>query len=358
MRVSLFAVIVGLIFCFSSCKEAIQVETLWIGTFSEEGIFKADFNTSTGELSNLTLASSVSNPSYLSVNTNNLWAVARGDEEKVLSFKIDLDDNLTLIDSDFAYGKGSCYVDVSGELVAAANYRTGNGIVYKLGSDGGLADELFRYQHSGSSANKERQESAHAHCSIFNLDGQYMYVVDLGTDQVMGYPTTGENTGIGFVAFRLLPGDGPRHLTFHPTEPWAYLINELSSTIVALKVESDGTLLQIDRESTLPKEYSGHNQCADIQVSGDGKFLYGSNRGHNTVVSYSIQKDGSIEFLSHTSVEGDWPRNFVISSNDKFLLVANKNSNDIKVFQRDVVTGTLTFTGYSMGLENPVCLKF
>ncbi len=311
-------------------------------------------------MSDLKLMATSQGPSFLAISKNQLFAISEKNQGTLSSYQI-ADDTLQLINESSTFGNHPCYVgvDPSGMLAAVANYRSGDGAVIKILSDGSVGDTLFTYQHTGTGPNTNRQEAAHAHCSVFSPDGRFMYVVDLGIDRVMGYPTSGENVGTGFVALQLDPGDGPRHIDFHPTEPMVFVINELSNTVVsAAVVPVSGVFALIDKQSTLPADFTEHSQCADIHVSNDGQFLYASNRGHNSIAVYKVSTEGGLELVQIESVRGDWPRNFTLSPNEKFLLVANQNSGNIVVFQRDANSGKLTFAEQEFKMSKPVCLKF
>jgi 6-phosphogluconolactonase len=351
-----------LISLLSCSSEVSTSEKLWIGTQTKgtsEGIYIVEFNPTTGVLDKLELAVKVRNPTFINVLSDNLYAVSEAEDAILVAFSKN-DSGLISLGEMPSYGRGACYIDSdrSKSFVAAANYGSGNGVVYNLLADGNFGDSLFTYQHIGSGPNENRQEVPHAHCSIFSQEGSVLYVVDLGTDLVIGYPTSGANLGQGFVALVLEPGDGPRHLIFQKNKLRAFIINELSSTIMSLTILADGTFEVIDRQTTLPQDFTQHNQCSDIQLSDDGKFLYGANRGHNSIVAFSVSENGELTLIGHTSVEGDWPRNFTLSPDERHLLVANQRSDNIVVFQRNKETGGLTFTGNQMTLSAPMCLKF
>ncbi len=352
-----------LLFSLVSCSSDVaSTETMWIGTDTNtvsEGIYRAQFNPKSGELSSPVLVAEVNNPTYIDVLPSHVYSVSETDDAKILAFSKS-EAGLSLLDGRSAYGRGACYVDVdpTQSFVAVANYGSGSGVVYNLDANGKFADSLFTYQHQGSGPNENRQEGPHAHCSIFSADGSILYVVDLGTDQVMAYPTSGPNMGEGFVALALMPGDGPRHLIFQKDKSRAFIINELSNSIISLNVLADGRLEVIERQTTLPQDFTEHSQCSDIQLSADGKFLYGANRGHNSIVAFSVAENGELTLIGHTSVEGDWPRNFTLSPDENHLLVANQRSDNICVFERNKETGGLTFTGNQMTLSAPMCLKF
>lgn len=338
---------------------------LLIGTYTgsgSEGIYRLSFNPETGELSDLRLAAEASSPSYLVISDDRQKVYSVGEREAgtVSAFEWQ-DDSLVLINNASVAGKNPCYVDFSDteKLIAVANYSSGNVGFYPVGENGGVTAEPFVFQHSGSGPNPQRQEAPHAHCAIFSVDSRFVYVVDLGIDQVMAYPVSEGKVSAPFTALKLVPGDGPRHLVFHPVKDIAFIVNELSNTVVSVGVDKKtGMLEEIDRENTLPEDFKEHSQCADIQITSDGKFLYASNRGHNSIAIFSVDEKAQLTRTGTESVRGDWPRNFTLSPDERFLLVANQNSDNITVFSVDQETGLLTYTGNEISMSKPVCLKF
>ena len=290
-----------------------------------------------------------------------MYAVGERGDGTVVSYAWGKD-GLQRINQVSSMGINPCYVDFSADkkLVAVANYSSGNGAVYAVAEDGSIVGEPSTYQHEGvglDSAN--RQEAAHAHCALFSKDSRFLYVVDLGIDQVVCYPVVEGALGEGFTALQLTPGDGPRHMVFHPTKNLAFLINELSNSVISIDVDTEtGRLTEIDRANTVPEDFTEHSQCADIHLSSDGKFLYGSNRGHDSIAIFSVGESGELERIGVESVQGKWPRNFTLSPDEKFLLVANKDTDNITVFSRDSKTGLLSYTDQEIEVSRPVCLKF
>ncbi|MDX1766887.1 MAG: lactonase family protein [Arenibacter troitsensis] len=345
-------------------KEALK---LLVGTFAEgddQGIYQVEFNPETGELSNSRRVAIEIKPGYLylSKDGNRVYSSNGTKPGSVSAFQWNKDKTaLDKVSNFSSIGDGACYVGVSPEehLLAAANYSSGSIVIYPLEEKGGMIDDPQGVQHSGSGPHPN-QKSAHAHCVQFSQNGKFLYAVDLGIDQILTYPINSDNKlGKAQVALQLDPGDGPRHLIFHPTENKVFIINELSSTVVSATVdEENGVFTKIDKKSTLPEDYQEPNACADIHISKDGKFLYASNRGHNSIAVYSVSEGGDLELLGIENVQGDWPRNFALSPDGNFLLVANQKSDNIIVFRVDKQTGLLKYTGNQLGLSQPVCLKF
>ena len=367
------------VFCFSNCdskktatngsekKVSTTTIELLVGTYTNKtskGIYKLAFNTSNGSLVNKGLVAETTSPSYVTFSSDKqfVYAVGEGETGTVSSFKWNADrTQLELINTLSSEGLGSCFVELNKkeDLVAVANYSSGNLSLFGTNSDGSLQKSPQVRQHTGSGSALPNQTEPHAHCSKFYND-KFLYVVDLGIDEVTSY-SIDENRKLGQknIALETDVSDGPRHLIFHPTLDISYVINEISNSIIVSKInQKDGTFSRVQKISTLPEEFKEKSHCADIHISDDGKFLYASNRGHNSIAVFSVAKNGVLTMLGTESVRGDWPRNFTLSPDGKFLLVANQNSDNIVVFNRNKETGMLSFTGSELKLSMPVCLKF
>lgn len=338
-----------------------------VGVYTDQesdGIYSLSFNTETGELTNKNLMVTTTNPSYLTISKDRkfVYCVSETDSGKIASFSWDHAANkLNLIGEQSTVGSSPCYVDLNNDesLVAVANYSSGNLVTYPINKDGIIQSLATNYQHKGSGANAQRQKGPHAHCSLFNPSGSALYCVDLGIDQIVKYDVINNQVKEGSAAFMLDGGDGPRHLVFHPNKKIAFVVNELSNSVVALKVdEATGNFTMINRAGTLPEGYSETSYCADIHTSDDGKYLYVSNRGHNSIAIFSIAEDGAIALLTTEPSGGEWPRNFALSPDGNFLVVANQNTHNIVSFKVDKATGLLSKTGFEANVSKPVCLKF
>lgn len=251
-------------------------------------------------------------------------------------------------------------VDPSGRFVYVSNYVTGNISVFEIDENGGLSESVDVVQHTGSSIHS-RQEAAHIHAADPSPDGRFLYASDLGSDKIYIYKVDQES-GILSPAetpfFNSSPGSGPRHFTFHPSGEYAYSVEELSSTVTVFKVDQNsGEPTQIQRVDMLPNSYNGENTAADIHTSPDGKFLYASNRGHDSLVIYTIEEStGLLNLVGHESTRGGHPRNFLMDQKGEFILVANLNDDSVVVFSRDVETGELMYTGTELHVPAAVCL--
>jgi 6-phosphogluconolactonase len=359
---------------FSACAENKADHYLFVGTYTggaSEGIYIYTFNAETGEIDSVGAATGVENPSFLAISDDgsNLYAVnemADSAEAAVSSFSFDKEEGtLSFLNKQSSGGGAPCYVsiDETGGTVFTGNYVGGSLSVFPVNDDGSLGKVSATIEHTGSGPDKNRQSSPHVHCTVMSPDNSQLYVTDLGTDQVKAYDfkagaDDADLSNEPSFVFNSEPGAGPRHLTFHPEKPYAYLINELNGSIAAFSRDAD-SLTAIQTVSTLPAGYMGAKSGADIHLSPDGKFLYASNREElNDIVIYEIDEDsGRLTFVGRQSSGGIHPRNFMIDPSGRFLLAANKNSDNVVVFKRDMQTGMLTATGTEIALSQPVCLK-
>lgn len=352
-----------------------QDRLLYVGTYTSgksEGIYVYGMDPSTGKLTRLSSVKSV-NPSFLAVDRVHgfLYAVNEvGDymgkpSGGVSAFVIEKGTgNLRLLNEQPSLGADPCHLtfDRKKRALLVANYTGGSLNVLQIRSDGTLGPSLDHEQHQGSSI-KEQQKSPHAHCIMLDRFDRYALAADLGIDKVMIYhfnPATGKLEPGKQPYVELKAGAGPRHLTFHPNGKFVYVINELDSTMTTLRYNNaSGTLTEVETVSTLPADFSDVSYCADVHVHPSGKFLYGSNRGHNSIAVFQIdQRTGKLTAAQHVSTEGKWPRNFVIDPSGRFLLVANQHTDNVVSFSIDTRTGQLSPTGHIEEIPIPVCLKF
>lgn len=347
------------------CSEKIksmETQILFIGTYtdgSSEGIYSLQFNSETGALDSLELKAKLPNPSFLEISKdkNNLYAVQEtADFDSIgggiTSFSLH-NGELKFLNSKGSGGAHPCHVAISNKnQIAVSNYSGGNLAIFDLVEDGSLGERQL-IEH-----NVDTLKISHVHKSHFNRDG--LFVADLGLDAIKRYNNQPQE---GWVSahqntIEMGKGAGPRHFEFSNNGNFLYVINELNSTIIGLKKDDEGSYNKIETQSTLAKDFEGESFCADIHLSLDGKFLYGSNRGENTIVVFSVNEEsGKLTAIGRTSVKGDWPRNFTISPDGNHLLVANQRSNNIAVYSRDTEKGVLEFLNeYEIG--SPVCLAF
>lgn len=348
-------------------EEPSKIELL-VGTYTgkgSEGIYRFDFDPTTGMLSEQKLVAKTVSPSYLTMSKDRQYVFAVNESEKghVSSFKWNADrSELEAVSQQSSQGDYPCYVELNPaeNRLAIGNYITGNTLIFSVNEAGAIGETPTVYQHKGSGPVSPNQGSAHAHCVKFDANGKFLYAVDLGADQIISYPID-ENSKVGSATTRLAadPGDGPRHLIFHPTQDLAFVVNELSSSVVSLRLDSEnGTFTPLDRASTLPDDFTGKSYCADIHLSVNGKFLYASNRGHNSIAIFTVSEKGDLNRIGVESIKGDWPRNFALSPDNRYVLVANQKSDNITVFEVNPETGLLTFTGHEVSISQPVVMKF
>jgi 6-phosphogluconolactonase len=349
-----------------------QVYDVYFGTYTRKssslGIYHAQFDSKTGKLSNPELAVKASNPSFLAIHPSGkyLYAVTEGKPGKISAFAIDPESKkLKLLNQTSSGGQGPCHVSLSqnGKTLLAANYGSGSVTSIPVNADGSLKEPASVIQHKGSSINRRRQQGPHAH-SINLSPGQcFAYAADLGTDRVMIYrlnPETGKLTANNPPGFALKPGAGPRHTAFSPDGKFIYVINELDSTLLVLAYNpKNGALSEIQSISTLPEDFKGTNYPAELRVHPNGQFIYGSNRGHDSIVSYKIAPDGGKLTLSGFQQESiKNPRHFNIDPSGKFCLVANQDSDSVAVFAIDPKSGILKSPRQTVAIGKPVCIKF
>ncbi len=359
----------------ASAKDAHRM--LYVGTYTEgtesKGIYVVRMS-ATGALGIAGVAATAVNPSFVSLSPNGRFAYAVNEIEKldgrstggVTAFSRTRSTNvLRALRQEPTGGAAPCYVstDITGQFLFVANYTGGSVAVFPIASDGGVGAATSFVQHVGRGPNTDRQEGPHAHCIIPDRSNRFVLVADLGLDRVFVYPfnaKTGVLTTTPVAGGAVAPGAGPRHLAFHPKADVLYVTNELDSTITAFRYDrKTGSLVAMQTVPTVSRVEAATNSPADIHVHPSGRFLYMSNRGHNTIAAFAIDaRTAELRSLGHTSTGGDWPRNFAIAPNGKLLLVANQRSNDIHSFRIDATTGRLTATGHSVGVAAPVCLQF
>lgn len=348
--------------------------TLFIGTYTSttsEGIYVYRMNSETGDLKKISSIKS-DNPSFLTLDRSKkfLYAVNELKEFEgkpsgaVSAYAIASDGSLRFLNQQPSMGSDPCHltVDRKRSSLLVANYTGGNLALLPVLKDGTLGPASDVKQHEGSGP-KEQQNGPHAHCIILDARERHALAADLGADKIMIYRFDAATRKLlpGKQPFAALKaGAGPRHLTLHPNSRFAYVINELDSTMTTFSYNATtGTLTTVDTVSTLPAGFSDVSYCADVHVSPSGKFLYGSNRGHNSIVVFALDaRTGKPTLVEHVSTQGNWPRNFVIDPTGRFLLVANQRTDTVIVFRIDSKTGRLKPSGRSLAVPVPVCLKF
>lgn len=313
------------------------------------------------------------NPSYLTFDpsrrfmyvVNELKEFNGAPTGAVSAFSVDkANGTFRLLNRQPSHGTDPCYltVDKPGMHVLVANFMSGSVCVLPILKDGSLGSPTDVIQHHGSSVDPIRQTGPHAHAVTLDNSGRYAFVPDLGLDRVMIYrfdQQRGKLTPNNEPWIDVPAGSGPRQLIFHSNGKFAYLINELSSTVAAFRYdEQQGRLKNIQTISTLPDDFEGTNTCAELQISRNGKFIYGSNRGHDSIVIYAIEpSDGTLSTISHKPTGGKSPRHFVIDPDGDLLLIANQDSDNVIALGIDPTSGTLSESGHLTQVPTPVCVK-
>jgi 6-phosphogluconolactonase len=349
---------------------------VYFGTYTgtkSKGIYVSRLNPDTGHLSAPELVAEVTNPAFLAIHPNGrfLYAVneiARFQDQpggSVSAFAIDRSSGgLTLLNEESTRGAGPCHltVDPFGRAVLVANYGGGSVAALPIHEDGRLGPATAFIQHTGSSVNAQRQKAPHAHGIYTDAANRFAFVPDLGIDQILVYRWDPEQTSLqphDPPGTAVAPGSGPRHFTFHPRGHFAYVLNELLSTVTAFHYDTArGTLQELQTLGTLPEDFSGNSTTAEIEVHPSGQFLYASNRGHDSLAIFRIGTTGQLALVGHEPTQGRTPRNFSIDPSGHWLLAANQDSDNVVVFRIDPETGQLHSTGETIEVGAPVCVVY
>jgi 6-phosphogluconolactonase len=351
---------------------------IYVGTYTNsgksQGIYRLEIDNETGRVSEPTLAAESPDPSFLAVHPTRRFLFAVNEVEtfggkrtgSVTAFTLDAKSGvLGLINKQPSRGAAPCHlsIDHTGKALLVANYSGGSVAAIPIDEDGRLGLSSTLRQHEGSSADKARQSGPHAHSINLDAGNRFAVAADLGLDKLLVYkfdPTQPALVPNDPPFAKIAPGSGPRHFAFHPDGKHAYVINELKSTVTALDYDPErGILSEIQTIGTLPDGYTGASYTAEVQVHPTGKFLYGSNRGHDSIAVFAIEPGtGKLKAIEQVPTGGKNPRNFGIDATGRFLLAANQDSSTIKVFKIDGETGRLTPTGQIVKVPVPVCVKF
>ncbi len=355
---------------------------LFVGTYTEalphvptahaEGIYSYSFDPATGKLDYLSKTKGVDNPTYATVDSTGqyLYAVCEfeGGRENICSaFRINRETGeLTLINQQPTFGQASCYVtiDHSGRYVLVANYASGKtALMLPIRADGGLEAASDTVTHTGSSVNKERQEGPHGHCILPDPKNQYVFVADLGIDQLVRYKLDVEGGKLIPSAegnVQIEAGSGPRHFVFHPNGAYLYVLSELLATVTVLSYDAaTGKTVTLQTISNLPDGFDGQKWAAAIRITADGRFLYASNRGHDSIGMFAVDgQTGKLTALGFQSTGGKVPRDFNIDPTGQWLLAANQATDTIVSFRINQSTGVLEDVGIVSEVATPVSLAF
>jgi 6-phosphogluconolactonase len=344
----------------------------FVGTYTHDtgsqGIYAYEFDTATGKLTPKGLAAETSNPSWLVIHRNGKWAYAAnesGKQSSVSAFSIDPKSaKLTLLNKLPAAGEDPCYLsfDKTGKYLFVANYTSGNVVVLPILPDGQLGEHASSLQDAGTlGPNKERQDAPHAHWIEPTPGNRLVFAADLGLDRVLAYAfdaTNGKLTPAFSHSAVLSPGTGPRHGVFSNDEKFLYVLGEMQSTVTAFVADGKGGYRAMQAVSGLPANFSGRNDAAEIALHPSGKWLFTSNRGHDSIAVFAVDPSKGITALGSTPTGGKEPRHFAIDPTGQFLLAENQNSNSIAVFRINPETGALSQVSITEGVPSPVCLTF
>jgi 6-phosphogluconolactonase len=349
---------------------------VYVGTYTgpkSQGIYALKFHPGTGSVDELGLAGEIQNPSFLALHPNHkyLYAVSElgnsgKDVASVSSFSIDsATGKLKLLNKVATGGGGACHlvVDKTQKMLLVANYGTGSVASFQVKQDGTLGEVTALKQHAGSSVNPKRQRGPHAHAVVLSPDNRFVFVPDLGLDEIVSYkidPSGATLTPNDPPFVKVTPGLGPRHFAFHPNDKFAYGLNEMGSSVSAFSYDApSGRLNALQTISTLPEGFTEENNSAEIALDKNGRFLYASNRGNNSITQFAVDsKKGTLTKVEVTPTQGRTPRNFVIDPTGRYLLAANQDSDSIVIFRIDQHSGKLSPTGTTVNVPSPVCIQF
>lgn len=370
----LFPLVLGLLPVAASAAQYLAFSGTYTRAGKSKGIYSFRFDTATGKLTPIGLAAETENPSFLVIHQNGrfLYAVNEigkyqgQDTGSVTAFSIDrAAGKLTELNKVATKGTIPCHlkVDKSGKFLVLVNYGSGSTASFPIQADGRLGEAVSFHQHTGSSVNASRQKGPHAHSINFSPDYRFAIVADLGIDKVLTYKfdaKTGALAPNDPPSATVKAGAGPRHFTFSPSGKFGYAINELQSTVTAFTYNANrGVLSEIQTISTIPAGFTGVTHTAEVVAHPSGKFLYGSNRGHDSIAVFTVDPaKGTLTFVDAVPTQGKTPRNFVIDPGGQFLLAENQDSDSIVIFRIDQQTGRLTPTGDKIDTPMPVCLRF
>ena len=355
---------------FAEAPAAPAKADVYVGTYTgglSKGIYRFELDLATGKAGEPALAAESKNPSFLALHPGRKFLYAANETGKVgtvSAFAIQADGTLAPLNQQPSEGQSPCHlvVDKAGRHVLVANYSSGTAAVLPIGADGKLAPASQTVRHEGKGPNARRQEGPHAHSINLDAANRFAFLADLGLDRVFSYKydgAAGTLTPNDPPAGATAPGAGPRHFCFHPNGKFAYVINEMLCTVTAFAYDAEkGALAEVQTVPTLPADFTGSNTTAEVQLTPDGRFLYGSNRGHNSLAVFSVDAaTGKLTAAGHVPSDGKTPRNFGIDPTGRWLLAAHQDSDSIVVFKIDPQTGKPEPTGQTLKVGKPVCVK-
>jgi 6-phosphogluconolactonase len=342
---------------------------MYVGSYNTEeipGIYQMAFHTNSGEMRLLKSISGILNPSFIAVDKDNnkLYAVSEQTNGSLLSYRIDpISKSLSKLNEQMTLGADPCHVtyDNTKRIIIVTNYSGGSISVYPIAADGSIGNLSQQLTYSGHGLCPERQEMAHPHSTWISPSNKWGFMNNLGEDKIYIYQLDMNQAKlILHDTVEVEAGAGPRHSVFHPNGQYFYVINELNNSINGYKFDDNkGSIAYFQTISTLPNTAIGVSICSDIHITPDGKFLYGSNRGHDSIAMYTIDSDGLLKTIGFKSTAGEIPRNFSIDPSGKFLIAANQETNNIVSFKINPISGELSETGHQIQVPSkPVCITF
>lgn len=365
-----------ILFCAATLAAAPSSYLVYFGTYTgplSKGIYAYRYTSGTGKLDSLGVAAEIQRPSWVTVHPNHkvLYAVSElGNNGQsvasITSYTINPQTGmLTKLNTVPSGGGGACHlaVDKTGHALMVANYGTGSVASFRLEPDGHIGDRVSLMQHSGSGPDQKRQRGPHAHAVVLSPDERFLFVPDLGLDKIMIYKLDAATATLTpndppFAAVK--PGSGPRHFAFAPNGKFAYALSEMGSLVTAFSYDAArGALTQIQAISTLPADFKGENDSAEVGLDATGRHLYASNRGDNSIAVFSVDKSkGTLKMIQRVPTQGKTPRNFALSPEGRYFFAENQDSNNVVPFKVDRGKGTLTQSGQVLEVGAPVCMKF
>lgn len=341
--------------------------TGFVGTYTKgdsKGVYSFTLDTDLGKISETKLVAELENPTYITTSKDHqtLYAVLKqGEFGGVAAYEMNtLTGELKLKNKQVSEGASPCHISVNSHdtSVVTAHYHRGTVELYSI-TNGEVKPASSTIQHFGTGPNQERQEKPHVHYAGFTPDEKYVVTVDLGTDKISTYEIK-DNELVHVDTLSVKPGSGPRHITFHPNGKVAYVMTELSNEVIVLSYNPEnGSFSEGTYISTLPSDFNELSQGGAIHISSDGRFVYVSNRGHNSIASFSVdQGTYELTFIEHTSTEGNWPRDFVLDPTEQFIVSSNQESHNLVLYARDKETGKLQLLQSTASVPYPVCIAF
>lgn len=346
---------------------------LFVGSYAEAedpGVYVFQFTPGENTITLLDQVAGLKNPTFVNVDADNkkLYAISETKTEEgdrigeIISYHIDpAAGKLSELNHTFTIKPSSSHIqrDHRSKYITVAGYHGGNIGLIGLGSEGELRSLSDERQHEGHGADPVRQDRPHPHSTLFSPDNRYMLAADLGLDKIYVYALNEEEHRLAYHSeVSTPPGAGPRHLAFHPNGKFLYSINEVNSSISIFAFDgASGKLTLLSSVPTLPDGFNGENTTAEIAITNDGKHLYGSNRGHDSIVHYAVNPEsGALDYVEHVSTEGGHPRHFALTPDNQYLIIANRDSNNLVLMKVDPQDGKLSFTGTTAEVSKPVCV--